>query len=52
MNIKHTNPETKEETIHKKGLNGKTACGIDTTTHSDHWSDTSKEVDCEKNGCA
>lgn len=47
MAVKHT--PTGE--VHKGKKGGKTGCGVDTTKHPDHWSNTSSKITCGRNGC-
>ena len=37
--------------VHSSTKGGKTGCGTDTTVQSNHWSNTSSRVTCDKNGC-
>lgn len=37
--------------VHSGTKGGKTGCGTDTTVQSNHWSNTSSRVTCDKNGC-
>jgi len=36
---------------HKGQKGGTTGCGTNTNVHSDHWTNTSSEINCDKNGC-
>lgn len=37
--------------VHKGQKGGTTGCGTDTKEHKDHWENTSKSINCDKNGC-
>lgn len=47
MAVKH-NPTGE---VHKGQKGGTTGCGTNTNLHSDHWSDTTGNITCAKNGC-
>jgi hypothetical protein len=37
--------------VHSGMKGGLTGCGENTRTNPDHWSNTSKRITCDKNGC-
>ncbi len=52
MNIRHTDPDTHETTVHKYDASNKTTgCGIDTTEFPERWKQVKDAVDCQRNGC-
>ena len=37
--------------VHQGAKGGTTGCGFDTKANPGHWVNTSKRIDCDKNGC-
>lgn len=37
--------------VHKGSKGGKTGCGFNTNDKASHWENTSKRINCEKDGC-
>ena len=50
MAVKHS-PPSGESIVHKGNKGGKNGCGVNTTEHPSHWTNTNSPVTCNKNGC-
>ena len=37
--------------VHQGHKGGKTGCGVDTNFRPSHWENTSRQVNCKKDGC-
>lgn len=50
MAVKHSPPDG-PSIVHKGQKGGTTGCGVDTTKKPSHWTSTSSNITCNKNGC-